>query len=261
MFVQFVCLLPNFWTRYFENEWTDFDGKLFQVDREARVWKSKSTLGSRGQRSILLEAEIGHKNDESLLARMWGILYLRWRVCPVRCRVSARRDPAEFDPWARYHKNYTTNFNETWQAHDGKWPLRHNNQDEEGQRSRSLEAEVIFADIYGGRGGGIDLDLRLSSFSSSNSFKMRRKYLLQDVACSKLTLWSAETTVVPHRIIWSWYTGRWWVSSEWRLSLTFGTARRGLGGASARPGSPYCTKCNSPPINGQCTNHCIAVWL
>jgi len=20
-----------------------------------------------------------------------------------------------------------------------------------------------------------------------------------------------------------------------------------------------CTKCNSPPINGQCTNHCIAV--
>ena len=22
---------------------------------------------------------------------------------------------------------------------------------------------------------------------------------------------------------------------------------------------PGCTKCNSPPINGQCTNHCIAV--
>jgi len=22
---------------------------------------------------------------------------------------------------------------------------------------------------------------------------------------------------------------------------------------------PHCTKCNSPPINGQCTNHCIAV--
>ena len=22
---------------------------------------------------------------------------------------------------------------------------------------------------------------------------------------------------------------------------------------------PRCTKCNSPPINGQCTNHCIAV--
>ena len=29
---------------------------------------------------------------------------------------------------------------------------------------------------------------------------------------------------------------------------------RGLGGATAR-----CTKCNSPPINGQCTNHRIAV--
>ena len=22
---------------------------------------------------------------------------------------------------------------------------------------------------------------------------------------------------------------------------------------------PRCTKCNSPPINGQCTNHCIVV--
>ena len=26
-----------------------------------------------------------------------------------------------------------------------------------------------------------------------------------------ITLKSAETTIVPHRIIWSWYTGRWWV--------------------------------------------------
>ena len=23
---------------------------------------------------------------------------------------------------------------------------------------------------------------------------------------------------------------------------------------------PHCTKCNSPPINGQCTSHCIAIW-
>jgi len=23
---------------------------------------------------------------------------------------------------------------------------------------------------------------------------------------------------------------------------------------------PHCTKCNSPPINGQCTNHCIVIW-
>jgi len=23
--------------------------------------------------------------------------------------------------------------------------------------------------------------------------------------------------------------------------------------------SPRCTRCNSPPTNGQCTNHCIAV--
>ena len=37
-------------------------------------------------------------------------------------------------------------------------------------------------------------------------------------------------------------------------AVTFGTARRGLGGAAAHPGPPRCTKCNSPPINGQCTN-------
>ena len=32
-------------------------------------------------------------------------------------------------------------------------------------------------------------------------------------------------------------------------AVTFGTARRGLGGAPHRS-----TKCNSPPINGQCTD-------
>jgi len=30
-----------------------------------------------------------------------------------------------------------------------------------------------------------------------------------------------------------------------------------LGWAAARPAPPRCTKCNSPPINGQCTNHRI----
>jgi len=42
-------------------------------------------------------------------------------------------------------------------------------------------------------------------------------------------------------------------------TVTFGTARRGLGGAAALQAPPCCTKCNSPPINDQCTNHCIAV--
>ena len=46
-------------------------------------------------------------------------------------------------------------------------------------------------------------------------------------------------------------------------AVTFGTARRGQSGTAARsgPSSPRCTKCNSPPINGQgqCTNHRIAV--
>jgi len=42
-------------------------------------------------------------------------------------------------------------------------------------------------------------------------------------------------------------------------AVTFGTERRGLGGAPARSCPPSCTKCNSPPINGKCTNHRIAV--
>ena len=33
-------------------------------------------------------------------------------------------------------------------------------------------------------------------------------------------------------------------------AVAFGTARRGLGELRPR----RCTKCNSPPINGQCTN-------
>jgi len=38
--------------------------------------------------------------------------------------------------------------------------------------------------------------------------------------------------------------------------VTFGTARRGLQGAGCGPAKspPRCTKCNSPSINGQCTN-------
>jgi len=51
---------------------------------------------------------------------------------------------------------------------------------------------------------------------------------------------------------------------HWRLvvhgwAVTFDTTRRGQGGAAARPVllSLYGTECNSPPINAQCTNHCI----
>ena len=39
-------------------------------------------------------------------------------------------------------------------------------------------------------------------------------------------------------------------------AVTFGTARRGLGGAAARAQClrlPHCTKCNSPLISSQCT--------
>ena len=37
-------------------------------------------------------------------------------------------------------------------------------------------------------------------------------------------------------------------------AVTFGTARRGLGGPQPAQSPPRCTKCNSPLINGQCTN-------
>jgi len=45
-------------------------------------------------------------------------------------------------------------------------------------------------------------------------------------------------------------------------AVTFGTARRGLGGAAAPAQAlPRCTKCNSLPINDQCRpiNNRIAV--
>jgi len=31
------------------------------------------------------------------------------------------------------------------------------------------------------------------------------------VSCFALILYSAQVIIVPHRITWSWYTGRWWV--------------------------------------------------
>ena len=37
-------------------------------------------------------------------------------------------------------------------------------------------------------------------------------------------------------------------------SVTFGTGRRGLVGLGPAQSPPRCTKRNSPPINGQCTN-------
>jgi len=36
--------------------------------------------------------------------------------------------------------------------------------------------------------------------------------------------------------------------------VTFGTARRGRAGCGPAQSPPRCTKCNSPPINGQRTN-------
>jgi len=38
-------------------------------------------------------------------------------------------------------------------------------------------------------------------------------------------------------------------------AVTFGAAKKGLGaGWGPAQSPPRCTKCNNPPINGQCTN-------
>jgi len=42
-------------------------------------------------------------------------------------------------------------------------------------------------------------------------------------------------------------------------TVTFGTAMRGLPAGPQPAQVPPFTKCNNPPINGQCTNHRIAV--
>jgi len=64
-----------------------------------------------------------------------------------------------------------------------------------------------------------------------------------------LTLWTPKAIIVLHRIIRNWYTGRWWVGCYIWYSKK--------GGCGTAESPPRCTKCNSPPINGQGTNHCI----
>jgi len=44
-----------------------------------------------------------------------------------------------------------------------------------------------------------------------------------------------------------------------KWAVTFGTARRDWAGQQSAQAPACCTKCNSLPINGQCTNHSIAV--
>ena len=56
--------------------------------------------------------------------------------------------------------------------------------------------------------------------------------------------WTLSCTVF--KICYIWYSEDGWYSEE------------GLGGVPAQS-PPRCTECNSPPINGQCTNHRNAV--
>ena len=60
---------------------------------------------------------------------------------------------------------------------------------------------------------------------------------------------------MPHRIIRSWYTGHWWVG------CCIWYSEEGPRPCGPSHSSPRCTKCNSPPINGQCANHCIALMV
>jgi len=54
-------------------------------------------------------------------------------------------------------------------------------------------------------------------------------------------LTQCSATALP--VIWSWYTGCWWVACYiWYR-------KEGTGRATARPGPSSHTKCNSPPIN------------
>ena len=70
---------------------------------------------------------------------------------------------------------------------------------------------------------------------------------------SHLTL-CAKVIIVPHQIIWSWYTGHWWVGC-----YTLYSEERTERGRSPAQAPLCCTKYNSTPINGQCTNHRIPV--
>ena len=67
-----------------------------------------------------------------------------------------------------------------------------------------------------------------------------------------LTLQSAKVIIVPHRITWSWYTGRWWVGCYIWYSDDGAWADCGPAQSPHR-----FTKCNRPPINGQCTDDCM----
>ena len=59
-----------------------------------------------------------------------------------------------------------------------------------------------------------------------------RKTFHVTVECKHiLTIYSAEAIIVLHRIIWSWYTGR------WRVGCYIWYSEEGLGGAAARPGT------------------------
>ena len=44
-------------------------------------------------------------------------------------------------------------------------------------------------------------------------------------------------------------------------AVTFGTARKVRADCGPAQSHPHCTKCNSPPVNGQYTNHRIAVHV
>jgi len=91
----------------------------------------------------------------------------------------------------------------------------------------------------------------LYNLPSLHAYMIKPRHIMPDKAGSYLTLQTAEAIIVPHRII----------LIHWPLmgGLLHLVQQAGAWGWLQPAQAPRCTKCNSPPINGQCTNHRIAV--
>jgi len=72
-------------------------------------------------------------------------------------------------------------------------------------------------------------------------------FLLPHVWWNKV-VYSTKTIIVPRQMIRSGYIGRWCVGC-------YSDEGTGRGRSPCTQAPPRCIKCNSPPINGQCTNH------
>ena len=114
------------------------------------------------------------------------------------------------------------------------------------------------ADWPGSAGGRANRELPgrcwASQLMPNNSWRRGLTASAIRAALTCLTLSSPEAIIVPHQIIWSWYTGRW-------MGGLLHLVQRGGDWAGLAQSHHRCTNCGSPPINGQCTNYRIAVHV